>query len=685
MKCSKCDEEKQTFFSMLKEKLISAWNKMDSFGKIATIAAILIVLLLVVAICVGKALPIIVSILQTVGIVVAILLHNGKIASKEKWLKYVILVVAILLSIINIASYSVGINAAKPSSATSSPTIQPSIPPHESAENEMADTICTTSIFPIGSDECIGKDYATIMEQLQEAGFENVHVEKVEDLKASQKDQLNTIASISVDGNSEFAKGQEAEKTARISILYHGFAECHILMNIDFIPNLIFNKYDVKLKLDGSEQVILEHGEDGDYEFAVYPGTHTFDFVKKDSPSIEDSITLEVKGDINIGLKICCYSDKIDIDIVFMEDWGALEDGQVIVSVDASDYRKQSTSDISESLASFGFTNISLEPVYDVSTGSANIGVAAEVLIDGKADFKRGDIFASDASVVIKYHEDEAKDPIEIAAAETVAALEKNLPKEMARRTVIVAMTNCQATDVFASDGNTLDPNKFHSYDDIGDFFMTVEKEGEWTALDENTWHVEGIVLRIYDYDTYLKASGNVQMDGENYIFYNVDRNIATKEYIDSTDPSKTYVEHFEPSDLNSFLTVPVSLIIKDRDNAAAQEKMTAKETRQKWIESQFNWWDGRHEALSDLIKDNLNDSKSFKHVDVSYIDICDEERQSIVNDTLQQAGFSERVEIGDLFVMETFTAKNGFNATIKSIGYGIVHSDGTVVLLGIA
>ena len=131
-------------------------------------------------------------------------------------------------------------------------------------------------------------------------------------------------------------------------------------------------------------------------------------------------------------------------------------------------------------------------------------------------------------------------------------------------------------------------------------------------------------------------------------------------------------------------MTVPSSLITNDRDHKAASDKIAAKEARQKWIEDQFNWWDGRHEALSELIKKNLNDSKSFKHVDVSYIDVEDIVRQLLVNEILEKGGFSERVEIGDLFVMETFTAKNAFNATVKNTGYGIVRSNGTVILLGI-
>ena len=278
----------------------------------------------------------------------------------------------------------------------------------------------------------------------------------------------------------------------------------------------------------------------------------------------------------------------------------------------------------------------------------------------------------------------------EQAALET--ALEETFPKEMAKRAVVVAMTNCQATDVFAADGNSYDPSKFHSYSDIGDFFMTIDADGTWSALDESTWHVDGMTLRIFGYDTYLKATCDIKLEGDTYVVSNVDKMIAAKDSLDSGDPSEVNSEHLEPTESTPFLTVPHALISEERDTTAAEEKVTAaekeaaaKEARQTWIEDQFNWWDGRHTALSDLIKENLNDSDSFEHVDASYIDVADEASQATVNQNLAEAGFSERVEVGDLFVIEEFTAKNVFNATIKSMAFGIVRgSDNSVILLGI-
>lgn len=74
--------------------------------------------------------------------------------------------------------------------------------------------------------------------------------------------------------------------------------------------------------------------------------------------------------------------------------------------------------------------------------------------------------------------------------------LESTFPKENARRAVVVAFTNGYSIDVFNKDGNTYDLKKFHSYAEVPEFNLKIEKDGEWTAKDEKTWHVENIELK---------------------------------------------------------------------------------------------------------------------------------------------------------------------------------------------
>lgn len=475
--------------------------------------------------------------------------------------------------------------------------------------------VSTTATAPRSMNDCIGEDQSNIESEFYSAGFTNITTEQVEDLESSEADKVGSVISVSISGQSEFNKGQEFDKDDEVIISYHVFKKYAVTIHVDFIPNLIFSKYDVTFNVDGMSQGTLEHGEDKDFEFTLEPGEYTLAFEEEGDSDVNGSTTLTVAGDTDASLQISCYNDKIDVEMLSVRDLEAERE-------------------------------------------AAALELEAE-----KAQ----------------------------AALET--ALENTFPKEMARRAVVVAMTNCQATDVFTEDGNSYDTSKFHSYSDIENFFMTLDTDGTWSAVDESTWHVDGILLRIFGYDTYLKATCDIKLEGDNYIVSNVDKIVAAKDDIDSDDPSKINSEHLEPTESTPFLTVPYSLISEERDTKAAEEKITAaeeeaaaKEGRQAWIENQFSWWDGRHIKLSDLIKENLNDSGSFKHVDASYIDVSDETVQATVNQTLSDYGFSERVEVGDLFVIEEFTAKNVFNATIKNTAFGIVRgSNDSVVLLGIA
>ncbi len=110
-----------------------------------------------------------------------------------------------------------------------------------------------------------------------------------------------------------------------------------------------------------------------------------------------------------------------------------------------------------------------------------------------------------------------------------------------------------------------------------------------------------------------------------------------------------------------------------------------AAQARQEWIESQFSIWDGSHKELTTLIKTNLNDEKSYEHINTVFVDVNSQERVDIVNMKLAALEIDHKVKIGDLFIDTEFSAKNGFNATIKSHAYGVAtESDNMIYLLGI-
>ena len=187
------------------------------------------------------------------------------------------------------------------------------------------------------------------------------------------------------------------------------------------------------------------------------------------------------------------------------------------------------------------------------------------------------------------------------------------------------------------------------------------------------------------DSDTRIKVTCDISMDENNYIISNVDQIYATKEYINSDDPSKIGTDHLEPDENNPFLTVPSDLIENDRDDVAVQEKLNKKEIHQDWVNSQFSIWNGANKTFEKLIKKQLNDEKSYKHIKTTYISIDDDEQKDEVNSKLEKAGCSQRVELDDLFITTEFSAKNYFNATVKQTAYGIAdYSTNEIILVAI-
>lgn len=267
------------------------------------------------------------------------------------------------------------------------------------------------------------------------------------------------------------------------------------------------------------------------------------------------------------------------------------------------------------------------------------------------------------------------------------------MSREFAKRAAVVAITNRQAVDVFKKDGNTYDKTKFHRYADVHNGYLAVYDEGSWTQIEDAAWHVEGLILRFEQYEQYIKAFMDVRFDGKNYVISGGGLVIAGLAYLDSNDPAKTSgVETLKPSKNAPYLTVSPDFVKKDRDlvkEAARRKELDKKaqmeEERRKWFTNQLSIWDGSHKAFEKLIKKKLNDEKSYKHIETNYYDISSQEMLKLVNGVLADAKLKQKVKIGDFLIVTEFSAKNAFNATIKSVAFGIVsYENKTIKLIGI-
>lgn len=415
---------KATLGDKIKAKLLAFWTGLDLFCKISTVAITVVAILLLISSCAGKGFAIFFSILQLGGVIVALLMHKGviKLEQKKVWIKYPVLAVAILFSILNIMSYSWG--------QGSNNQHQTSFPDTPGVTDEP---VLTTAMTPYGAEECVGADFDSVRDEFSSAGFTSIKVEKIEDLKSTEADKLNTIESISVGGAADFSKGQEFDKVDEVIIRYHGYAKCTVTIHVDFIPNLMFSKYDVNLLLDGIEKGTLPHGEDKDFEFTIEPGEYTLTFESDESSSVKGETSLTVDCDMDVSYKISCSSDKISIETLYVDRLAELADGEVKLDVPASEYKFKNYTEVEKALKSLGFTNIKHNVLYDIVLGWTDEGEVDSVSIAGNTDFKRGDVFTSDSEVIITYHmkeEDDPNKPTEPASesTETPATTEEPLP-----------------------------------------------------------------------------------------------------------------------------------------------------------------------------------------------------------------------------------------------------------------
>ena len=406
-------EPPKSLADRMREKASAKWGKLSTYGKIATVVIVVFALLFIVALLSEKTAATIIAVLQIVLAVVAVLMHRGiiKIEQKKVWLKWLLLGIAALLTVLNVMSYSwEAENKNKPTSNQTSDTSIAAVP----------------VAAPYGAAECLEQDYTTIQAAFYAAGFTNIEAEKVEDLQATDVDKVNTIDAISVGGKTDFTKEQEFQSDDEVLIRYHGYAKCNVKIHVDFVPNLIFSKYDVNLLLNGIEEGTLTHGEDQDFEFSIDPGEYTLTFESAESSSVKGEVTLTVDCDIEASYKIACSSDKVSVETLYVDRLTELADGEVKLDVAASEYKHKNYEDVAAALKMLGFTNIKYEVLYDIVLGWTDDGEVESVSIADKTDFNRGDVFPADAEIVITYHMPEDDDPNK--TTETIPAEDDNRP-----------------------------------------------------------------------------------------------------------------------------------------------------------------------------------------------------------------------------------------------------------------
>lgn len=511
--------------------------------------------------------------------------------------------------------------------------------------------------------------------------------------------------------------------------------------------NLIFSRYDLAVYLDGEELGELKHGGYFSKNITLLSGTHAVALAKVDDIDVKGELSIDVASDDQPPLyEASCYSDRVEIvvlsgteanerraerfgaianqpgakavDVVRqLEDSGYKEDGFSLVCTDGGN--EVSEDGLGEYTVASGeassdemtvtlhleseavsraeeFERIANQPGVSADTVIAQLERAGYrdagydlVCLEG--DEKLGDFEAADYEVVEGTVDAQAK--LITLRLECTKPIEPSFDSETARRVVVVAMTNCFATDVMNQDGSDRDASKFHSYSDMSGYYMTVEQDGSWTGKSENTWSVSDLVLKAAGSSLYVVASGDITFDGVNYVIPSVE-----VKYGNSLEDAMNgggwsgATETYTANEATPYLTVSPDMVAENRDKGAEEsarreeaDKENAEREYDSWVDSHFSFWNGQCDELVDLVKDRLNDEKSFDHDETSYIAVRDEATLQEVNQILGGNASSANIGIGDVVVVMEFTAKNGFNATIKNNALGVIrYPSGSVELLAI-
>ena len=431
----------------IKEKGISFWNKRSLFGKIATVALVVFALLAGIAFMFGKTIAAVIAVLQIIISVVAVLIHKGiiKIDPKQAKLKYILLAIAVLLTIPSVMSFSAGTDT-----ESQTPGVEQNIPAQkddtpDSTENEerpiqtitkdtqyayMSDewnvyiaTAVSDSIVKVehwdkalSSDKKMeySSDVATYKINDSSSGFEWIDDEHtafyltVQDKNNSRLKKPKTVVFTINTSDSDVNKGTNCDD--KIIRYVYTNDDWHAYKAIPLTENLI--KIEAWCRTSSLDKLLYGYDvclldlEKNETDFEWGGDDHkAFTITMRDSEngSYWKEETLVVFTAEEGEYEFNTVYEYIDSKVV--------DEDEAAAPQSASDYKFGNYKDAESELQAAGFTEISYEILYDIVLGWTQEGEVDSISINGNADFEKGDVFKKNSPVVITYHMKEEDDP----------------------------------------------------------------------------------------------------------------------------------------------------------------------------------------------------------------------------------------------------------------------------------
>lgn len=264
--------------------------------------------------------------------------------------------------------------------------------------------------IPFSSEEIKNIDTETLAKTFKEKGFVDITIEEEYDLDPDENIEFEN--EVIINKTDSFEKSSAFPQNAQIKITTHKpYKKYTLKVIIDFIPNLLFSKYDVEFKVANNIET-LEHGKDGEFEYKLKEGEYTLVFKSTESSSVNGKVKVNLTGDTEVSYKIECDDDKVDIETLYIENKGEIGEYEAMIPANSSDYAYANYQEVEKAFKDAGFTNVKTEALYDIVWGWTEEGEIEKISVDGKTEFKRGDIIAKDCPIVITYHLSEKDRPV---------------------------------------------------------------------------------------------------------------------------------------------------------------------------------------------------------------------------------------------------------------------------------
>lgn len=329
---------------------------------------------------------------------------------------------------------------------------------------------------PYSSEDLKNIDIDQIANDFSKSGFINISKSEVYDLDPDDVSD-DFISTVDIGYSSIFSKSDTFTYDNDVSIVKHyPYKKYTVNLNVNFLSNLLFSKYGIKLYLDDSLEKELEHAEDYNAALRLKEGKHVLKFVSKNSSSDFKEVELDVIDDMDIIVDVHTsemFGLSADLNEIKYKTY--LRDNEVRMTKPMSSYIGMNYDDAYQDLSSIGLNDISYDVEYDLS-GADNPDryIVTNITIGDYDSLATGDVIDRNTSVKLIYHLAEEDKPQWLIELEETQAEQKRIQE------IKDSLPDYVAKRAFQNYGDYSYPYGFKCHWILENYEMTQYDDGSW-------------------------------------------------------------------------------------------------------------------------------------------------------------------------------------------------------------